>query len=50
MLAENLVNPQTLSKSSILCNTQAKPNIGQKGSDETDQKASESDVGKGSVF
>lgn len=49
MLAENLVSPQTHSKSSILCNTQAKPNICQKGSDGTDQRASESDIGKGSV-
>ncbi|KAK6124619.1 hypothetical protein DH2020_041633 [Rehmannia glutinosa] len=42
MLAENLVNPPTLSKSSNMCTTQEEPSSHQKGGDETDQKASES--------
>lgn len=45
MLAENLVHPPALCKSSNLCSTQEQPNINQKGNDQADQKASESDTG-----
>ncbi|XP_011075153.1 protein PHOTOPERIOD-INDEPENDENT EARLY FLOWERING 1 isoform X1 [Sesamum indicum] len=45
MLAENLVNSPTLCKSSNLCTIQEQPIIHQKGGDESDKKASESDTG-----
>lgn len=45
MLAENLVNPPSHCKPSYLCNTEVNPSISEKGGDETDQKASESDNG-----
>ncbi|KAL0359445.1 UNVERIFIED_CONTAM: protein PHOTOPERIOD-INDEPENDENT EARLY FLOWERING 1 [Sesamum angustifolium] len=45
MLAENLVNSPTLCKSSNLCTIQERPTIHQKGVDESDKKASESDTG-----
>ncbi|KAL0452991.1 UNVERIFIED_CONTAM: protein PHOTOPERIOD-INDEPENDENT EARLY FLOWERING 1 [Sesamum latifolium] len=45
MLAENLVNSPTLCKSSNLCTIQEQPTIHQKGGDESDKKASESDTG-----
>ncbi|KAL6523219.1 Pharynx and intestine in excess protein 1 [Orobanche gracilis] len=43
MLAENLVSSPTPDKSSNLCNTLAQPSSHQKGCDETDQRAYESD-------